>query len=170
MKKRLFSLFLCICFVMLLCSCGSKKSVKPVLSSVSFQADIEYYNEKYTCDVVLDGDSQMNVTVVSPDELKGMKIYFSNGQITVEYRGLTYKPSAGKLPLNMAISTLYGVVNSAKNGQKADKQDGNCLLKGKIDGIRYELLTSPSGFPISLSLPDKGATVYFRNVTMINDK
>ena len=84
--------FLCALFcLVLLCGCsGSSKTVTPVLSGISFTAKVSFYNEYYECETVIDTDGAMRISVLSPADISGMRLIFSNDSVTAEYMGLTY--------------------------------------------------------------------------------
>ena len=169
MKRAVISVLILIMF---LCGCGSKnKTAVPVTKGVSFTADVTYYNECYTCDVVVDENGVMTATVTYPEELSGVKLMFDGENVTAEYLGLTYTLKTDTMPLGNVALSIYNVfAHIAENGLTAEQDESNCIIENEIDGEEYEFVFAPSGLPLELKMPDKELNVIFNNVTVKKDK
>ncbi len=169
MKKAIISFLILIMF---LCGCGDKnKTTVPVTKGVSFTADVTYYNECYTCDVVVDEKGVMAATVTSPEELSGVKLMFDGENVTAEYLGLTYTLKTDTMPLGNVALSIYNVfTHIAENGLTAEQDDSNCIIENKINGEKYEFVFAPSGLPLELKMPQKELKVIFNNVAVKKDK
>ncbi|MBQ8203743.1 MAG: hypothetical protein IJZ75_05625 [Clostridia bacterium] len=168
MKRAVISVVILILF---LCGCGgSKKTATPVTKGISFTADVTYYNECYTCEVNVDEAGLMSAEVISPDELKGVKLKFDGENVTAEYLGLTYTLKTDTMPLgNVALSIYKVFTDIANNGLSAEYSEENCLIENKVDGEKYEFCFSPAGLPLSLKIPNKEFLVIFSNVAINKD-
>lgn len=154
--------------ILFLCGCGTVNEVTPVTDGISFDAVMEYYNEKYECSVNIDDDDIMTATVTSPEDIKGLKLKFDGEKVSAEFMGLVYEPKTGSFPMGNAVKTVYDVITEIDDEQtaKATPDGKNCKLEGKMNGKEYEFYFSPAGLPLSLEIPDEAFKITFNNVTV----
>lgn len=154
--------------ILFLCGCGTVNEVTPVTDGISFDAVMEYYNEKYECSVNIDDDDIMTATVTSPEDIKGLKLKFDGEKVSAEFMGLVYEPKTGAFPMGNAVKTVYDVITEIDDEQtaKATPDGKNCKLEGKMNGKEYEFYFSPAGLPLSLEIPDEAFKITFNNVTV----
>lgn len=166
MKKALFVTVL-ICVIM--CGCGNRSSVKPLLKGISFTANANYNDKNYVCDVTVDNSGYMSALVVEPKEISDMKFNFDGETVTSEYLGLKYETDIEKFPSGNVIAAIYNAFNGIDEEDLAyGEKSENYTVSGNEDGFSYFLTVSPSGLPLSLDLPDMNLKVEFQNVTVIN--
>ena len=157
-----------IVLLLLLCGCDSQKETEPLVSGIKFLAKITYYNEQYECDTVISDEGKMQLTVNSPDTLKGLKIYMSDGKVTAEYLGITYEPKLDNMPFASISKTVYMIITQIKKDNiKAKSDNSNCKICRKCDGRDYEFTFSPSGLPILLTVVNESYKIEFSNVTVV---
>ncbi len=164
--KRIF-ISLCIT-VLFICGCTGVSEVKPVTDGISFDAVINYHNEKYECSVSIDKEDVMTAYVTSPEDIKGLKLKFDGEKATAEFWGLVYEPKTGSFPMGNVIQTVYDILTDIDDEEvaKAKKGEKNCELKGKTDGNDYTFYFSPTGLPLSLEIPNERFKITFNNVTV----
>lgn len=160
MKKLLLVLSL----ILILCSCGAKREIKPQLSGISFRAEVVYYNENYLFDGAISKDGVFTAEVKEPEELCDLIITHDGEKTRVDYKGLVYTPLEGSMPFAKVLSEFYNKVSEIiQNEPSVEGSDG--ILKG--DG--FTLTVSPTGLPLTLELPDERFTFKFYNVSICED-
>lgn len=164
MKKR-FIAFLIMMLAVFLCSC-TEKEVAPVLDGLRFTANINYYNEKYVSDVSV-SDNRMSFTVLSPEDLSGLKLDFNGDKVTAEYMGLKYEPKTESMPVGNVAQKIYGAIEDViGKGNLKCKKGNNVEYNGRINGKSYKFTFSPSGLPIGIQMPDDSFSVAFENIKL----
>lgn len=156
---RIFVFYLCF-FV--LCGCSAKGEITPVIQGISFEANIQYYNEKYLCDAQVDTKGNITLTFKSPENLEGLVLSVVDGKSSIQYMGLTYSPKGGSLPLGNIATLIDGVFNDISDNKI--KQNGkNIEFVGKVSNEKYVISFSPSGLPLLLNIGDSSIIVQFNN-------
>lgn len=158
-----------ICMILLpvfLCGCASTKTAVPILDGIGFTAEVAFYNENYKCNVDINGNI-IDLTVTSPEELKGLILHYSDNGLTAEYLGITYTPDDFDMTIGGVSSLMSGIINDVRGEDcNMDYDNGNCIITDKYMDFKYEFVFSPSGLPISLSVPNKSFEAVFKNVTI----
>ena len=161
MKKIISILLGLVC----LCGCSSGQT-KPVLTEISFTAEITYYNEVYTLEAQMLKDATLVATIIEPEELKGLTLTVTKDGISAEYLGLTYKANEATLPFSKTVWDVYlPLLNIINTPDLVANGDG--ILTGEAENQKYTLTISPTGLPQTLELKDKRLLVRFYN-TKIN--
>jgi len=145
--KRLF--IICVAFFFLI-GCSKKSDTKPILKNISFNTDITYYNEKYTAKGSVDNDGTLTLQIVEPSELSGMTFTVDGEETKIDYKGLSFSPSANSLS-SAAVGMLYS--GFAAVGQKnADYEygDKNYTVSSKNNNGEFLMSYSPSGIPLEI--------------------
>lgn len=159
-------------FVFAVLFSGCKKAAQShntVLTSISFRANISYYNENYTADCVIDKDGNLSAVVTEPENLAGLKFSFIDEKCEVNFGDMSVSDESVYMPENSAVGTINKVFKECQN-VTPKKSKHNFKLKGSCDGKKYTLDVSPAGLPISLDIPDLGLKVDFNNVSLVNSK
>jgi len=160
MKKIIFI----VLSLILLCGCGDK-TVTPVTRQISFTANITYYNEQFVCETNVDKDGVTQMTVVSPETLKGLSFTVNESGITAEFLGLKYTPKTENMPYSIVTYTVYELLNAAHN-RKLELNEKNCILSGKLGERPFTLTVSPAGMLLKAQIPDDSFTVEFFDMTV----
>ena len=159
--KRILSL---VFMLVLLCGCG-EKTVTPVTRQISFTAKITYYNEQFVCDTKVDKNGVTEMTVKSPDSLKGLCFTVSKDKTVAEFLGLTYTPQTEEMPYFIVTRTLFELLDTV-SGKKGKCEEENCVISGKVGERPFDLTLAPTGLPICAEIPDDSFTVEFCNMTV----
>lgn len=160
MKKLLLVLSL----ILILCSCGAKREIKPQLSGISFTAEVVYYNENYLLDGVISKDGVFTAEIKEPDELCDLKITLNEDETRVDYKGLVYIPLEGSMPFAKVLQEFYTPVCEIIKGEPTIKG-----TEGILKGEGYTLTVSPTGLPLKLEIPDDRFTFKFYNVSICEE-
>ena len=160
--KKIISVLICL---ICLCACSSLQT-KPILTEISFTAEITYYNEVYTLEAQMLKDATLVATIIEPEELKGLTLTVTKETITAEYLGLTYKANEATLPFSKTVLDTYlPLLNIINTPNIVANSEG--VITGETENQKYSLTISPTGLPQTLELKDKRFTVRFYN-TKIN--
>ena len=87
MKYRVISVV--IVLLLVLTGCNSNVSdPKLNLNSISFTADISYYNENYIADCIINDDHDFSAKIILPENLTGLMITYNESTCNIEYNGM----------------------------------------------------------------------------------
>lgn len=164
--RKIISVCLCLLFVICLSGCNNKSSgIKPLTKGITFTADITYYNECYTCDVSVDKNGATDISVLSPDLLKGLSFNFKGNTVTAKYLDLEYKYDTSALPESMACGELYKILKFSfdENAKVNSKNDSFYIAS---EGGKYKLFLGATGLPLSAENNSLGFSIIFKNVTV----
>ena len=156
---------------MFLTGCSGKNNSKPVrlnLRSISFTADVTYYNENYSAECIIDAYGGFVAMLTKPDSLSGLTFEFTD-TCKLKFNGIEIDNAERFLPQNSSFSLVNDIINSSE--QLPVVKDGkNYVIHGEINGQKYSFVIAPSGLPISLSMTSYGLNADFKNVSIINKK
>ena len=163
MKKLICIILTLLC----LCSC-SKGEVSPKLLSISFTAELNYYNEEYVFQGEILEDCTMKISIKEPEELKDLNITVTDKAMTADYKGITYEANEATMPFSRVIQTFYFPLSAiAKDSSlKADK---NGEISGEFGGDKCSLTVSPTGLPQTFSIKSKQLNLRFYNISIIKE-
>ncbi len=164
--KRILSLVFSLVF---LCGCATKATnVKPVLSGITFEARLSFYNEVFCCSGAVSKEGELTLRVNEPQTIKGMKLTVKKDHLSAEFKGLTYTPKTEKLPFANVAQVLYSVLSDAlyRNPQ-VKVQDNKFFIESAPKDKYYKILLTESGFPISAEIPSAALTAEFSNVSIM---
>ena len=162
--------FLVLVFVLLLLSgCKSKQETAVNLRSISFCADITYYNENYNADCAIGNNGDFTAVITKPEALAGLSLEYSGDGCKLKYNGLEINNKQSFIPENCSLDILKNVLGDCENCI-LQNSNGNLRLDGKYGKYEYCLTVAPTGLPISLEIPDLGFKVAFKNVTFSGNK
>ncbi len=161
-----FKLCCVLLFLIVLCGCGGSNTVVPILNNINFTAETECGDAHYAFDVSI-SDESTNIKVISPEEIAGLNLNFSDSNVSAEYLGIKYTPNSGNMPDSGVAAVLNDVINYVnQEGLTAVSNENNCCVEGKIGDDEFIFQFSPAGLPLELEIPNKNYTVKFNNVTI----
>lgn len=108
--KRLFSLILCVFFILSVCFCmTSCGELQPQLPITDFSGEICVNTNNTQIKGSFSNNRQgvMTLTVTSPDNIKGMKYEYKDELLTIKFEGITTETVLGNLPADNFINLLY---------------------------------------------------------------
>lgn len=160
---------LCILFISLfLAGCNAKSNTTPILTNLQFTAQIDYYNERYSCFTEIDSQGDMTVRVISPETIEDMLLTFTKNGITAQYKDITYTPKIESMPIGNLSQIVYDVFQDVSQNVKSIPIEGdNCKIDRKTDENKYIFTFSPSGLPLNLKIPKLGFEMVFENIKII---
>lgn len=154
---------------LMLCGCSRYgDNIKPILSGISFTANISFYNEAFVCDGLIDKEHNLKLIVKEPENIEGLTFSVENEIVTAEYKGITYTPSTGASPFGSAAENIYFVLSDAKERlYPVTRNADSFIIQSAKDDAYYKITLAPTGLPLTLEYPSKGLTVSFMNLTII---
>ncbi len=161
MLKKLFVLPLAL--MLLLCGCSQKGKVEPILSKLSFTADIEYNGENFIFDATL-SDNALSLVTVEPIEIKGFTLTLDKNASKANFEDVTYTFNGD----NGLLSILFDIIGDVKNKKTLKEDSDNLKVSGKVGECKYTFTFSPGGLPISLAAKSPNLNVFFKNVTIMS--
>ncbi len=160
MKRVIFTLFL----IVTLASCGMEKEVDTKLVGVEFDASVQYGDYECRCKATAYGGGVFTLTVTEPKAIEGTTAHYDGDELSITYKGLSYKPQT-ELPCDNIADMLNDVV---KNTSPAQKNGEQYELTGNTGGYQYTLTVAETGLPLYLSCPSADLFVEFSNVKIID--
>ena len=160
MKKVLFTAIFLLLF---LSGCKTKSpEVIPITTGLKFNAQIFYLGNNYEYNVVIDSNSNCEIT----DNSTNIKYYFQGSKLTIEYNGISHETDSlsDKLPLDL----IYSVFNSINHSTaKPITENNNCYIKSADEKYSYTCYFGMSGLPVKIEESNFPVTVDIKNCTII---
>lgn len=165
MKKFLCSIF-CI---LLLCNCTNlktKDAEKEPLSISGFRCvlrttlnELEIIaNAEYMVSGII------NMTFTAPETVKGMQINCTNGEYTVQYKGLELTVNGDKMPFNMICHSLEACINNAQGKTPTkDENSESIIYSYTAEGHSCNLYANPETKAFEKISIDGIDTIFFEN-------
>ena len=164
--KRILSLVFSLVF---LCGCGAKATnVKPVLSGITFETRLSFYNEVFCCLGAISKEGELTLTVNEPETIKGMKLTVKKDHLSAEFKGLTYSPKTEQFPAANVAQVLYSALSDAiyRNPQ-VKAQDNEFFIESAENDKYYKIILTEAGFPVLIEIPSAALTAEFSNVSIM---
>jgi len=164
--KKIFSI-LVTAVLILLCGCDKIHNPTALTEKISFNAEIDYNNEKYELKVKIPKNSNIIIEMDSPERLKGSIFEFSNSNLTFNSQGLSYKTSAENLPSVSPVGFIYYVFSDvAKKSDQVNFQNDEYFISGKIKNYNYKFSFGASGLPIKIIDNKNNITAFIKGVSI----
>lgn len=148
-----------------LCGCSKIEKATPIIENISCVAEIEYNHSNYVCNLELFKDS-LNLFVVEPNEIAGLKFIIDKSKISTEYKEIVDAPELNDLPQHLITRIIFDVINIVK-GKTIEFDEHNGVICAEIDGYEFGFVFAPSGLPISLSIEELDLEICFKDVSLI---
>ena len=150
--------------LLVLCGCSKMEKATPIVENITCVAEIEYNHSKYVCNLE-SFNKGLNLSVVEPKEISGIKFIINNNKITTEYKGISDAPELNELPQHLIARIIFDVINEVKDNE-IEFDEFNGVINEEVEGYKYGFVFSPSGLPISLSVEDIDLEIYFKDVSL----
>jgi len=155
------------------CSAGGKgDSTKPNNLNSSFQAVASIILDELNAESTVKrfGSGSWEVEFSAPNTLSGVKLSFSEGNVTASYKGLNFSVPQSALPVKaMMLNLISAVDDLAKNEElSGTEEDGMLKITGSLDGGEYTLCVTKDGSLASFEMPNNKLKITFTNVTPIS--
>ena len=141
MKKTLLSVLFVILF---LCSSCKKESPKPSIQSTSLPffctANINAGESTFSANLSFVNSANATLEFTSPKELESLIFNLKNGEVTAEYKGLTFTlPQSDSASYNIAKLLFSSLSSPHKNAVL--NSNGDYEITDSVKGIDYTLIS-----------------------------
>lgn len=159
MKK--FKIFFALLFpLLLLVGCGGR--VKPVCRNIGFNINYQKNNQDYSVFCSVDNLGNLTATINSPQEIAGLKVFFSDNTTKTEYLGLTQERVQGES--FFLLNNIYTVFLNLENAKPVSK-DGMFTAVLDANGQNCKVTITNMGIPIKLEFSENETELEIKNLT-----
>lgn len=161
---------ICVVFLLFTVGCNKKEDTKPILNNIEFNVDITYYNEKYSAKGSIDAKNKLTLEFKEPLEIKGMEFTLDGTDTTINYKGLTYKPSKDVL-LSSAAGLFYkAMISFGTEKAEFEYSSKNYSVSAKGDNGEFLMSFSPSGLPLDIECQSAGFYAEFSDLSVLKNE
>ena len=172
--KRLITFAAALLMAACLAACsaaGGAKTNKPNGLDSSFQAAVGVILEDLNAEGTIKrfGNGMWEVEFTSPNSLSGVKLSFSEGNVTASNKGRNFSVPQSALPVKAMMLNLISAVDelAGKEQLSGEEKDGMLEISGTLDGGEYTLTVDGDGNISSFSMPGSKLTVTFSDILPI---
>ena len=169
--KRLFTSVLLFAGIFCLTSCSSPiggSTVRENKLNCAFTSPVTMTLDKLNAEgtVTRLGDGEWTAEFDSPNTLSGVKLTFSSGSVTADYKGLTFSVPKSALPVKAMLGNLIEAVdtNARESELSGRENDGRFEISGSLDGGDYTLILDNSGNIAAFDMPNNLLHISFTDV------
>lgn len=150
------------------CACNGATVENPpdLTRGFTCNADIKYGDVVLSAGINRVGSGAWDVEVMEPASLKGMKLTYQNGDVSVSYLGMTITLPEDSLPVKTAAGLLFDALDNAAEGTGTSfTQNGDTIsVNGSTGDNKYALtLDKKSGALLSFSMPNFALDAAFKD-------
>ena len=171
--KRLFTSVFLFGAIFCLTSCSSpmgRSSVRENKLACAFTSPVTMSLDKLNAEGTITrlGDGEWTAEFDSPNSLSGVKLTFSGGTVTADYKGLTFSVPKSALPVKSMLNNLIEAVdtNARESELRGKENDGRFEISGSLDGGDYTLALDSSGCIASFDMPNNLLHISFTDVQL----
>lgn len=157
---------LSVILILLLSSCSvPKKNESPVLSGISFQAEVtrDSKTEIFLVKFHKNGDCELSFT--KDGEPTGVGIFFSKNGANCFLNGTKLETNIGLLNEGLYADFIYSVFSAARNC-KIKYSDGLPIIENTNGKYDFVITLSGSGLPLSIKEKNFGILCKLERVTI----
>ncbi len=169
--KRLFTSVLLFAGIFCLTSCSSPMgggTVRENKLNCAFTSPVTMTLDKLNAEgtVTRLGDGEWTAEFDSPNTLSGVKLTFSSGSVTADYKGLTFSVPKSALPVKAMLGNLIEAVdtNARESELSGRENEGRFEISGSLDGGDYTLILDNSGNIAAFDMPNNLLHISFTDV------
>lgn len=171
-KKRVLALLLAL--PVLFVGCGKQETPQQIQEQTAqivaqdfvSGAAITYGNLQLSAQLVKNTKGETTLTVESPETIKGLKMTAKDGEVELEYRGLSTSVDPDSFVGKTLLQTAVKALNMAGNPQgiSVTQTDGGVQLVSSTQGMDFTLtLDQETGHFLELSVPEESLVIRFDN-------
>ncbi len=141
--KKVLCIIICL---LLLGGCGKDKITdvekEPlVISGFSAAVCTKLNDVEISADVKYAIHGELELTVTSPETLKGTVITCKDGECEIAYDGISFTLPDGELPNSMICTALEDCLNNVLGKTPTENEDGFFVYTYELDGCVCQLFT-----------------------------
>ncbi len=169
--KRLFTSVLVFAAVFCLTACSSPiggSTTRGSRLACSFSSPVTMTYDKFKAEgtVTRLGDGEWTAEFDSPNTLSGVKLTFSEGSVTADYKGLSFSVPRSALPVKAMLCNLIEAVdtNAREPELSGRENEGLFEVSGSLEGGDYTLSLDSSGNIACFDMPNNLLHIAFTDV------
>lgn len=163
-------MLLCMLFLSSCKGIGSSKPQTDILFKTN--ADITYDNFEVTGTITRYGSGNWEMTINTPETLKGLVVTEKDGTIIAQLNGLNFSVSKDDLPVKSVFGLIFNAIDSAASDENAEvtTKDGIISVTGDSALGSYTVdMDETSGNYLGIRIPDKKLSAVFSDFERISD-
>lgn len=160
--KKLSFLFFCI-LIFVLCSCKNTDKFIPITKNLSFTAESVFGATEYSINTICDNNGNLTFCVKKPENIKDLKLIFSNKNVKVCFYELEKE-----IPLvNLEENSLFKIIYCAfSNTENIEYHNGEYRSIFTVNEEEYEIIFSEFGIP--LEIKSENCKITFKGTSILN--
>lgn len=171
--KRFFASVMLSLGVLCLTSCSAPmggNSSRENNLSCSFSSPVAITLDKLSAEgtVTRYGEGEWKAEFDSPNTLSGVTLTFSEGNVSADYKGLSFSVPKSALPVKAMLVELIEAVDTNARKTKLDgsESEGMFTVKGSLEGGDYTLTVDKNGNIAAFDMPNNLLHITFKDVTV----
>lgn len=175
--KRLITFVTTIITAVCLGACsvtGKDKTSGPNGLDNRFQAAVNVVIDELDAEGTIKrfGDGAWEIEFNSPNTLSGVKLSFSEGNVTASYKGLNFSVPQSALPVKAMMLNLISVVDELAKEEELTgvDEDGMIQISGSLDGGDYMLTVDKNGNISSFEMPNSKLKITFTDIVPLTEE
>ncbi|MDO4864138.1 MAG: hypothetical protein Q4A05_08215 [Ruminococcus sp.] len=169
--KRLFTSVFLFGAIFCLTACSSPmggSSVRENRLGCAFSSPVTMSLDKMNAEGTITrlGDAEWTAEFDSPNTLSGVKLTFSGGSVTADYKGLTFSVPKSALPVKAMLGNLIEAVDTTARESELHgrENEGSFEISGSLEGGDYTLILDSSGYIAGFDMPNNLLHISFTDV------
>ena len=165
MKKILSFVF---AFLFSLSGCSAvNRAPYPVISNISFVAEIEYQNKIFEYAITISKTNEYKIDILKNGKETGLTIIFNNDKMQFSFQDLKYETTLSDLPQGLFIDLIYNCFNSIPKNTTTELDKDLFFIKNKTQKYDYKIYFSESGLPIKMEEKNNSITAIFKGMKIM---
>ena len=162
-----------IAALILMLACGCEKQSKavappPAPSSFTAELSVDFGETQMTAKLVQKNFDEFEISMLSPEIMKDLTLYYSNGECMAKYEGLEFNTDASRFPQAEFGSLLTNALTAVSQNIDIQKtfESGIWTYKGLLDRGEFSITqNAENGDWICFTVQAADLTVSFSNLT-----
>ncbi len=169
--KKLFASVFVSAAVLCLTSCsvaggGGRTMENGLDCSFTSEADITLDKLRAEGTISRFGEGEWEAEFTSPNTLSGVKLTFSGGNVSADYKGLSFSVPRSALPVKAMLLELIEAVDTNARADKlsGSEKEGIFMIEDSLEGGDYILCLDENGDISSFDMPNNLLRISFHDV------
>ena len=163
---RLRKIIISLGLILLLTSCRQADEVIPQTANLGFCVHTVWNKTEYILDGVTDENSNLSLSVTSPEELENLKFAFKDDSVTVNYLDLEKEIPLKSFEEDSPIKIVYEGFKSAENPENVFTENGEYFTEFSLGKEDYRFTFSQGGLPLSIKT-SKDNLIMFKGLQVL---
>ena len=149
-------IFLCLLLILSLCACSQEKSAESLPAQFNASAATSYLGNSFDGEVISTPDGEFSVVMISPEELKGLRVEINSNGCRVTDNGLELDYPTKKLAELCPFVGLYEAVEASRHiAPEVNKKEQYIIFNYKDGKTEYKFTVERESGKITKIEADK---------------